>query len=373
MLGFLIAVTALQAALQAEYSRAAWLADFRFWATVLTIASLCVIFAIQHVEHWRSRKPSGVVLFFWLFFIIAYCVKLRSLVARHTYRTHVAYFAVFCIALALGSLEFVLEYFVPKERSDYYAVGDEDECPFEYADIFSVLTFGWMTSLMKKGYKQYLKQEDLWNLRNRDTTKVNAKAFRDAWKHELQKKKPSLWIALFRGYGGPYFKGALIKTISDVTAFIQPQLLRLLITFVGSYQQPNPEPVIHGVAIALAMFSVAILQTVSLHQYFRHSFETGMRIKSGLTAAIYSKALRLSNEGRATKSTGDIVNYMAVDTQRLHDLAQYGQQLWSAPFQIFLCMLSLYQLLGVSMLAGVAAMVSTFSIASQSNRICYFR
>lgn len=48
---------------------------------------------------------------------------------------------------------------------------------------------------------------------------------------------------------------------------------------------------------------------------------------------------------------------MAVDTQRLQDLTQYGQQLWSAPYQIILCMASLYQLVGLSMLAGVGAMV----------------
>jgi ABC-type multidrug transport system fused ATPase/permease subunit len=48
---------------------------------------------------------------------------------------------------------------------------------------------------------------------------------------------------------------------------------------------------------------------------------------------------------------------MAVDTQRLQDLTQFGQQLWSAPFQIVLCMLSLYQLVGVSMFAGVGVMI----------------
>ena len=82
------------------------------------------------------------------------------------------------------------------------------------------------------------------------------------------------------------------------------------------------------------MFCPIIAQTAALHQYFQIAFETGMRVKSSLTAAIYQKSTRLSNEGRASKSTGDIVNYMAVDTQRLQDLSQYGQQLWSAPFQI---------------------------------------
>lgn len=82
-----------------------------------------------------------------------------------------------------------------------------------------------------------------------------------------------------------------------------------------------------------------------------------MRIKSGLASAIYKKSLKLSNEGRATKTTGDIVNYMAVDAQRLQDLTQFAQQLWSAPFQITICMISLYQLVGWSMLSGIAVMI----------------
>ncbi|KAF5844535.1 hypothetical protein GGP41_007571 [Bipolaris sorokiniana] len=352
----LIGTTATQAALQIEYYKYVWAGDFRFWTTILTILSLTVVFHIQYIEHWRSRNPNGVVLFYWLLLLIAYAVKLRSLISQQIHREHVAYFVVFCTSVGLAALSFVLEWLVPKRVSDYDMLGDDDECPYEYADIFSVLTFGWMTPLMKRGYQTFLTQDDLWNLRKRDSTRHTASTFEKAWEYEMSKKHPSLWIALFCSFGGPYFRGALIKTISDVLNFVQPQLLRLLITFVASYRTENPQPVIRGAAIAIGMFAVSVSQTACLHQYFQRAFETGMRIKSSLTAAIYAKSTRLSNEGRAAKSTGDIVNYMAVDTQRLQDLAQYGQQLWSAPFQIVLCMLSLYQLLGVSCFAGVAAM-----------------
>lgn len=357
-LGALVATTAVQAALQIEYLKDVWATDFRFWTSIITITSLGIISYIQYIEHWRSRNANGVVLFYWLFLLIAYAVKLRSLVARQVHQEHVAYFAVFCASVGLAAVAFVLEWLVPKRMSDYDMLGDDDECPYEYADIFSVLTFGWMTPLMKRGYKNFLTQDDLWNLRKRDSTRHTAETFEKAWAHEMEKKHPSLWLAMFRSFGGPYFRGAAIKTISDILNFAQPQLLRLLITFVDSYRgdNPNPQPLIRGAAIALAMFAVSVSQTACLHQYFQRAFETGMRVKSSLTAAIYSKSTRLSNEGRAAKSTGDIVNYMAVDTQRLQDLAQYGQQLWSAPFQIILCMLSLYQLLGVSCFAGVAAM-----------------
>lgn len=359
VIGALLFTTTLQACLQAEALPHIWYRDFRFWTSILTLCSLGVVGVVQYIEHWRSRQPNSIVLFYWLLLLIAYGVKLRSLISQKTFDNRLAYAVTFCVSFGLASLEFALEYLVPKKKSAYDALGDEDECPIEYADIFSVLSFSWMTPMMKFGYKEYLTQDDLWNLRKRDTTRVTGNVLEEAWAIELEKKKPSLWIALFRGFTGPYLRGSIIKTLSDGLQFVQPQLLRLLISFVDSYRggNPDPQPKIRGAAIALAMFAVSVSQTVCLHQYFQRAFETGMRVRSALTAMIYAKSMRLSNEGRASKSTGDIVNYMAVDTQRLQDLTQYGQMLWSAPFQIFLCMASLYQLVGLSMLAGIGAMV----------------
>ncbi|KAJ5576016.1 hypothetical protein N7535_002942 [Penicillium sp. DV-2018c] len=357
VLAALILVTALQAAIQVESDPKTFWADFRFWSSIITIVSLGVITSVQYFEHWRSRQPNGVVLFYWLFFIITHGIKLRSLIARKAYIGQLPYFVCINVSLGLALLEFALEYFVPKKQSAYDALGSEDECPYNYADIFSVLTFGWMTPLMKYGYKNYLTQDDLWNLRRRDTTQVTGEALKEAWDEQVKKGKPSLWIALFKAFGGSYARGAIIKSGSDILAFVQPQLLRLLISFIDSYRYPNPQPVIRGVAIALSMFVVSVCQTSFLHQYFQRAFDTGMRVKSSLTAMIYAKSLRLSNEGRSTKTTGDIVNHMAVDQQRLSDLTQFGTQLISAPFQITLCMLSLYQLLGPSMFAGIGMMI----------------
>ena len=355
----LLLATVLQACLQILALPGVWFGDFRFWTSVLISISLVIIGSVQYVEHWRSRQPNGVVLFYWLLLLIAFGVKFRSLVAQQAFHARLPYFVTFCVSFGLAAAEFVLEYLVPKKQSAYDSLGNEDECPIEYADVFSILTFSWMTPMMKYGYREFLTQDDLWNLRERDTAEVTGKKLETTWADELEKKQPSLWMALFRGFGGPYFRGTVIKTFSDALSFVQPQLLRLLISFVDSYRHGNshPQPVIRGAAISLAMFAVSVSQTALLHQYFQRAFETGMRVKSSLTSMIYSKSMKLSNEGRASKSTGDIVNYMAVDSQRLQDLTQYGQMLWSAPFQIVLCMASLYQLVGFSMLAGVGAMI----------------
>ncbi|PKY06223.1 multidrug resistance-associated protein [Aspergillus campestris IBT 28561] len=357
VLAAIIFTTALEAALQIETYSRVWWNDIRFWSSILVLLSLCVIFTVQYYEHWRSRQPNGVVLFYWLFFCGAYGVKLRSLVDRHAWEDRLPYFVSFNVTLGLALVEFVLEYLVPKKQSDYDALGDEHECPYEYADIFSVLNFSWMTPMMKFGYTNFLTQDDLWNLRPGDSTRATGGNLQERWNEEQEKKKPSLWLALFKAFGGRYMQGAMIKCGSDMLAFIQPQLLRLLIEFINTYRTPEPEPVIRGVAIAIAMFVVSVTQTMCLHQYFQRAFDAGMYVKSSLTAMIYAKSLRLSGEGRASKTTGDIVNHMAVDQQRLSDLTQFGIQLWSAPFQITLCMLSLYQLVGPSMFAGIGVMI----------------
>ena len=58
-----------------------------------------------------------------------------------------------------------------------------------------------------------------------------------------------------------------------------------------------------------------------------------MRVRAGLVAAIYQKALVLSNDERG-KSSGDIVNLMSVDASRLQDICTYGTMTISAPFQV---------------------------------------
>ena len=200
VIGALFADVAVQAALQVTQFPGIWFGDFRFWTTVVNLVSIAVIFYVQYVEHWRLRNPNGAVLFYWLLLIIVYGVKLRSLVSQELHKDHVPYFAVFTVGLGLSIVEFVLEWLVPKRLSAYDALGDEDECPIEYANVFSILTFSWMTPMMKYGYKEFLTQDDLWNLRKRDSTRASAETFDEAWEEQLEKKKPSLWIAMISSY-----------------------------------------------------------------------------------------------------------------------------------------------------------------------------
>lgn len=244
-----------------------WFGDFRVLTTFLTILSLALVFSIQWIEHSRLRHANGVVLFYWLLSIISFTVKLRSLISQQIYDVNLPYFITFCIGYGVSILEFGIEWLWPRQHvpSGYEAISEDEQCPVEYATIFSRLTFSWMTPMMQYGYKVFLTESDLWGLAKPDQTKTTGASFEAAWSHELKHrpKSPSLWLVLFRAYGGPFAVAAFFKVGNDMAQYIQPQLLRLLLNWVKSYSitPDDPQPVIQGAAIAFSMFACSVFQT----------------------------------------------------------------------------------------------------------------
>lgn len=127
---------------------------------------------------------------------------------------------------------------------------------------------------------------------------------------------------------------------------------RLLIAFVE-----QSESQWKGYFYAALLFITATIQTVILSQYFNRMFIVGMRIRTALVSAIYRKALCMSNAARKESTVGEIVNLMAVDAQKFVDLTAYLNMIWSAPLQIILALYFLWEILGPSVLAGLAVMI----------------
>lgn len=266
-----------------------------------------------------------------------------------------------------GIAAFAVEYLGP-EIGQAISLDEAEvirEHPSITANVFSIWTFGWMTPLMKRGATQFITETDLPSLPPKEEVSNLGNRLNAAL------EKHTLWKALFAAYGRSYYVAGVLKVAQDLLTFAQPQLLRLLLAYISRYQnarygllgegERRPDP-IEGVAIILTMFVASLAQTICLHQYFQRCFETGMRVRAGLTSAIYAKALVLSNEHE--QSTGDIVNLMSVDTTRLQDFCTYGFIAISGPLQIVLAFVSLYHLLGWSAFVGVAIMI--FSVPAQA-------
>ncbi|KAI9440473.1 P-loop containing nucleoside triphosphate hydrolase protein [Lactarius indigo] len=331
-----------------------WVTFFPF--LVLEAVAFLALLLLTYMSHTRTRRSSTIALLFWLAYFAALLIWSRTTLGVTRSPLPLAFALRWGIG-SLGLIAFALECLGPEYCSEPDSTPRlNPESPFLTANIFSVWTFGWLTPLIKKGARQFITEDDLPELVPEDEASKLGQSLQRSMKDHK-----SLWTALFVSYGGPFVAAACLKILQDCLSFLQPQLLRLFLSFISAYQSARlsdtsgPSP-LEGFSIATAMFIAAVIQSIILHQYFQRCYETGMRVRTGLVTAIYQKALVLSNDERG-KASGDIVNLMSVDASRLQDLCTYGLMAISAPFQVTLAFVSLYNLLGWSAFVGVAIMI----------------
>ncbi|KAL8215405.1 UNVERIFIED_CONTAM: hypothetical protein K2H54_001119 [Gekko kuhli] len=70
----------------------------------------------------------------------------------------------------------------------------------------------------------------------------------------------------------------------------------------------------------------------------------GVKLKTAITGLVYHKILVLSAAAKKTTTTGEIVNLVSVDVQKLTDLMVYFNGTWLAPVRIIICFVFLWQL-----------------------------
>nr|XP_013804051.1 PREDICTED: multidrug resistance-associated protein 1-like [Apteryx mantelli mantelli] len=170
--------------------------------------------------------------------------------------------------------------------------------------------------------------------------------------------KPSLVFPLWQTFKFLLIKVAFLKVAADILAFMGPQIMKALIMLSENHPGSHGS----GYGYAIALFFVVLSQTL-LHQlYQRNNMLTAVKIKTAVVGLIYKKALTLANSSRQNYTTGEIVNLMSADTQQLMELTVNLNLLWSAPFQILMAIIFLWQELGPSVLAGVAVLLLVIPI-----------
>ncbi|CAA93309.3 ATP-binding cassette transporter abc2 [Schizosaccharomyces pombe] len=325
---------------------------------VLSIITYFLALFLHVVEQPTLRIPMASLLMFWLFKFLASALVL---LLRPNYTMFPMLNVVPSITFFCSLVCLLAEIYVPPANRVWYPddAAELEETGlrpsrFTYANIFSRISFGWLSPLMKFGYRNYLTESDAWSLPPAERSSNLTIVFEKNWISHAKKKKSSLymWGVLFLNHWKLTVVIIVLKLVQDVVAFIQPNLIRKIVIFVSSYSSEHPQPPQVGFSLAIAMFLTNVVQTALLQQYFQLGMVLGMRWRSELITAIYRKSLRLSSAARQSRSVGDIVNYMSVDTQKVCDLTMFLFVIVSGPFQIVLALTNLYHLVGYGALSG---------------------
>lgn len=357
---FLIALSIVYLILVFIDSPGQWELNIHVLSSCVRIVTLATMVFISLYTHKSKYYSSTLLLVFWPFNIMFQAIQLRTLYLTEHFHFYPNQFWLVFLIFLLSILMFAVEVTPKTMQTDYLGLEEDvDASPEDQANIYSFLTFSWMSSLLELGASKHLVAEDLWNLPKAYQVLTVSEQFQEAWTHLLgTEKEPSLTRALVKAFGGPFFFAALFKLAQDILGFVQPTLLKKLIAFISSYSKDaTPQPMYYGFAISFAMLVTAVVQTAFLHQYFQLCMVTGMKLRTALVTAIYQKSLKLSSASGQTSTVGEIVNHMSVDAQRLQDLCSYVHVVWSGVFQIAVALYLLYLQVGVSVFAGFTIMV----------------
>ncbi|XP_018048305.1 PREDICTED: multidrug resistance-associated protein 1 isoform X2 [Atta colombica] len=350
-----------------------------YYTPIVKIVSFTLASTLMQYNRKHGMRTSGLLFLFWFFLAICGCVQYRSFVNKFIKGAEPTYSLVsYMIYYPIVVILFVLNFLVDAEPkfSEYPTV--ESPCPEQSSSFPSRIIFAWFDSLAWKGFRKPLETSDLWSMNPEDMATEIVPKFDKYWNKNLRKtdevesvkasyrqtsgqvdfnssrkkKVASILPPICKAFGATFIFGAFLKLIQDIMTFISPQILKLLIGFIE-----GDEPMWKGYFYSVLLLLTAMLQTLVLSQYFHRMFLVGLRIRTALIAAIYRKALRMSNAARKESTLGEIVNLMSVDAQRFMDLTAYINMIWSAPLQIVLALYFLWNILGPAVLAGLAVMI----------------
>ncbi|CAL8077701.1 unnamed protein product [Calicophoron daubneyi] len=169
----------------------------------------------------------------------------------------------------------------------------------------------------------------------------------------LEKHTWALLVALSRAFGGRLLLAWVFLLLGVLLNYAPPILLGYLLRFLASHNAPLWQ----GYAIAMSMLVAGLINTVVDQQGYYGCLSLGVSVRSALTAAVYRKSLRLSSEARVKYTTGELINLLSVDVNRVMESFMFSFFVWTALVQFLLSFFLLWKQLGIATLAGIGCLL----------------
>ncbi|KAK9666325.1 hypothetical protein RND81_14G177500 [Saponaria officinalis] len=228
------------------------------------------------------------------------------------------------------------------------------------AGFFSTLTFTWVGSLITKGYKKTLDLEDVPPLSSRDDVEETYEIFKtsfDGYKDGSDKKVTTLRLVkslVFIVWVDILWTGILCL-LSTLASYVGPYLIETFVKYLNGTRIFENE----GYVLVCAFFGAKLVESFTQRHWFFKLQVMGVRAKAVLIESIYKKALTLSGRSKQGQTSGEMINIMSVDAERIGDFTWYMHDPWMVVLQVVLALLLLYKCLG---LASISALVATVVI-----------
>ncbi|CAM9631116.1 unnamed protein product [Ectocarpus fasciculatus] len=219
----------------------------------------------------------------------------------------------------------------------------------------SKLVFSWVDPVLEKSRGgRELQLGDTLLLPEGLKADVLSERFRLAWEVLVSGGRPSLAYAFRALFFREFFAAGVFRLLAELAKIAAPMVLRELILFVEGKAAAVPNNVAGGLALAVFLLLVVLLQACALQHFIHGVFVVGAGVNTVATVAVFDKALRLSRTSLEGPRLGQALNFQAKDAPKLREFVVFFHNLWAAPLTALGCTLLLLRVLGASALVGVS-------------------
>jgi ABC-type multidrug transport system fused ATPase/permease subunit len=215
--------------------------------------------------------------------------------------------------------------------------------------------------LLLKGFRQRrLGAEDLPPLEAKDESACSYERFMRQWNALPPARGRThgrrVVTALYGAFKGSFWRCAGVLIISTCVNLSVPLTLNALLAYLAAGRGG-----VEGYGLALALFALVVVQSLTEHQFWILGVRCQMRAQSALMAACFRKAMWLSPDSRRQYSNGELINLLSVDACRVADTSMvpmFHWGSWCSLVMLSVSLTALSQLLGLSALVGICILVT---------------
>ncbi|CAI9088257.1 OLC1v1022538C1 [Oldenlandia corymbosa var. corymbosa] len=343
--------------------------------------SVVSIFLYNHSRENNNSYP--LILRVWwvaFFFVSCYCLVIDSL----CYKKHQSLSPIFWVSDIVSTLMglcFCLVGFLGRKEEDGSLLqepllngttngtnnhvseskkfGEEQNVtPYASANIVSILSFSWMGPLISLGNKKTLDLEDVPQLTGLDSVRQAFPILNDKLESVMDRgTKKVTTLMLVKGLIATVWKeivlSAVFVLLYTLSNYVGPYLIDTFVQFLNGRKQSKKE----GYLLVSAFFGAKIVECLAQRHWFFRVQQAGFRARAALVEKVYCKGLTLSGQSKQGQTSGEIINFMAVDAERIGDFGWYMHDPWMVILQVALALLILYKNLGLASLATLASTI----------------
>jgi ABC-type multidrug transport system fused ATPase/permease subunit len=237
--------------------------------------------------------------------------------------------------------------------------GADTVTPFGNAGLFSIITFSWMNSLIAAGNKKTLDLEDVPQLHGVDSVVGAFPVFKNKLESDCGRVTRFKFAkALFLLVWKEILWTALLALIHTLSSYVGPYLIDVFVQCLDGRGEFKNQGYILASAFVVAKLAECLAQR---HLRFRLQ-QIGTRLRAVTATMIYNKSLTISSHSKQGHSSGQIINIMTIDANRLGIFSWYMHDPWLVILQVCLALLILYRNLGLGSVAGFVATVIVMSL-----------